>query len=151
MGLRVAHQMTRAGPQQGASLHRELAESLQGLLNLLQRQSQVCLGAISLQLLCGLKVKLSCCTCCSSSCMQYIGRLTSDDPFNAGTLTPVLVSITCTVCLGTRTAVHCLGCFFVHRSVDQHLNWSHYQASLPCCLVFCRTATSSSIGTGSIT
>ncbi len=73
MGLRAAHQMTGAGPQQGASSHRALAESLQGLLNLLQRQSQVCLGAVSLQLLYSLKANFSCCTCCLSGCMQYTG------------------------------------------------------------------------------
>ena len=67
MGLRVAHQMTRAGPQQGASLHRELAESLQGLLNLLQRQSQVCPGAMSLQLLHNVPNPLA------ASCAAFLG------------------------------------------------------------------------------
>ena len=123
MGLRVAHQKTRAGPLQGASSHRELAEGLQGLLNLLQKQSQVCLGAVSLQLLYNLKANFSCCTCCPSGCMQYTGRLILNDRFSAGMLTPVLVSIICAVCLGVRTAMHCLGCPVVHRSIDQHTIW----------------------------
>ncbi len=114
MGLGAAHQLTGAWPQQGASLHRELAGSLHSLLNLLQRQSlnllqrqsQVCLGAESLQLLYNLKPKFCCCACCLSGCMQYTGRLTLDDRFNAGTLTPVLCPLHVQDVWGVGTAMH---------------------------------------------